>query len=345
MTGGTQKLAARAAALGLAVALSVIALVVLVPDGNDYALATRDKHRRLESAPGRRIVFIGGSNLAFGLDSAMIEGACRAPVVNMGMNGWLGVRFIMNEVEPDLRRGDTLVLSFEYDNYVKSAEGTPSDLLMILKARPASFHYLTAHQTGAALKAIPFGAQQKTFRLVRSLAGRIREFAGPVAQAASAPSPEPTDGRRPPYNHGLINRVERYSGFNRYGDLTSHLDLPWPYEREDGLDLTATPIEPAVIEAIRGFTERARQRGVRPVILHTSLIESFHRRHTAGLARIDAALRGAMPEIPMSPPERYVFPERLFFDTVYHLTREGRELRTRRVIEDLSRYAGLGCGL
>jgi hypothetical protein len=42
-------------------------------------------------------------------------------------------------------------------------------------------------------------------------------------------------------------------------------------------------------------------------------------------------------------PERYVFAEPRLFDTVYHLTREDRAVRTARVIEDLRMpVAGLG---
>jgi hypothetical protein len=59
----------------------------------------------------------------------------------MGMNGWLGVRFI-----------------------------TPTDILMILKARPASYRYLTGEQRLAAPGAVPCAAQQQ----VSGWFGRLR---------------------------------------------------------------------------------------------------------------------------------------------------------------------------
>ena len=37
----------------------------------------------------------------------------------------------------------------------------------------------------------------------------------------------------------------------------------------------------------------------------------------------------------INKPEDYIFDDNLFYDTVYHLNREGRELRTKSFIEDL----------
>jgi hypothetical protein len=40
-------------------------------------------------------------------------------------------------------------------------------------------------------------------------------------------------------------------------------------------------------------------------------------------------------------PERYVIPDTLIFDTPYHLTKTGVDLRTRLLIEDLKLAAAL----
>src|SRR5688500_9034323 len=83
--------AARLIAKGIGLVAGTFALIAgvvfLVPEGNDYGLATVLKHDRLARDVPRKIVFIGGSNLAFGMDSGMVEKATGLPVVNMGMNG------------------------------------------------------------------------------------------------------------------------------------------------------------------------------------------------------------------------------------------------------------------
>src|SRR5690606_31597265 len=77
----------RAGSLALAVAMALLAVLVLVPDGNDYAKAAGLKRQRLASLPGPKVVMIGGSNLAFGVDSPLVEQITGCPVANMGMNG------------------------------------------------------------------------------------------------------------------------------------------------------------------------------------------------------------------------------------------------------------------
>ena len=79
--------------IGTVVALMTIALTI--PDENDYARATLLKHERLSSLPGKKIVLVGGSNLSYGIDSPLIERETGCPAVNMGLNGYFGVRYLM----------------------------------------------------------------------------------------------------------------------------------------------------------------------------------------------------------------------------------------------------------
>src|SRR5262245_56977492 len=63
---------------------------------NDYMAAMIDKSERLAHLASPRIVVIGGSNSAFGLDGEELEKAFHRPVVNMSMHGGLGFEFMVN---------------------------------------------------------------------------------------------------------------------------------------------------------------------------------------------------------------------------------------------------------
>ncbi|HWB74440.1 MAG TPA: hypothetical protein VG755_05785 [Nannocystaceae bacterium] len=78
-----------------------------------YAAASIDKRARLESAPSPRIVLVGGSTVAFGVDSCVFE-AAGYHAVNMGHNRSLGLRFMLAQVERELRAGDVVVVAPEY---------------------------------------------------------------------------------------------------------------------------------------------------------------------------------------------------------------------------------------
>src|SRR5690606_30863350 len=140
---------------------------------NDYGKAARLKQDRLHSLPGSRIVMIGGSNLAYGINSPLIESITGCPVVNMGMNGYFGVRFMLEEADSGLRAGDVAVIAFEFDSFVKSVEGTGTDLLMVGKTVPQSLSYMTPRQLASAAKRIPFVVRSKVSRVTDEAAQRI----------------------------------------------------------------------------------------------------------------------------------------------------------------------------
>lgn len=58
-----------------------------------YSASLADKVDRLESLNEPKIVLIGNSNLAFGIDSEKIEQEMKMPVVNMGLHGAIGNAF------------------------------------------------------------------------------------------------------------------------------------------------------------------------------------------------------------------------------------------------------------
>lgn len=327
-------LALKAAGLTAGIVVQLISLIFLVPDGNDYALATRDKHTRLEINVPRKVVFLGGSNLAYGIDSGRIEHDLGVPVVNMGMNGYLGVRFMLEEAKRDLNPLDVAVISFEYDNFYKSANGTGSDLLMIIKARPSSLRFVTHWQQFTEIaSAVPFAAQQKTIRLLSNAGRGAKRWALALAGVRTEEHVSP--------EMETINRIESHAGFELHGDLVSHLSVAWPYEKEQGLNLKAIEVDPGVLDVLKQFSREMTQRGVRVLILPTPVLEDYYRTHEHSLARLHAVLGEAGLNI-LAPHTEFVYPDGLFFDTVYHLNKEGREIRTGKVIQELRPYLVAG---
>lgn len=310
----------KGALLLAAVAASVLAVAWLIPDGNDYAEATLLKHHRLETTAGKRIILVGGSNLAFGVDSTVIERVTGCPVVNMGMNGYLGLQYMLAETQPHLHESDVVVISLEYDNYFKSPAGTAVDQLMIVKANPSALSYLDWRQRTALVPAVPYVAQQKVLRI-------MGESADAVWMAAM--------GRPPAEKQGVdIENIESVKGFTDRGDLTSHLGVTWPWEREDGVDATNTPADPHVVPMLASFTAQMRERGIEVIISPTSVMNSYYAKHQRSLEAIFADMTRASLHVP-SGPSAYAFDDRLFFDTVYHLNREGRQLRSERMASDI----------
>ena len=65
---------------------------------NNYQASVIDKIQRLESIKEPKIILVGNSNVAFGINSKMIEDALGMPVVNLGLHGAMGNTFHENMI-------------------------------------------------------------------------------------------------------------------------------------------------------------------------------------------------------------------------------------------------------
>jgi len=305
----------------------VLAICVGVPDGNDYAKASVLKHSALNRDVPRKIVLVGGSNLAFGIDSTIIRETTGCPVVNMGMNGYFGPKFMLSEARPNLRPGDVVVIAWEYDNYYKTIEGASDDLLMVTKANPNTFAYLDLSQIAGVIGRYPYVAQQKILRLMTW----ARSMFKPKTKAAG-PS---------------IEEIESLAGFTKDGDLTSHLGVQWTEAREQGIDLVNTPPNRDIIPLMVDFVTDVEKRGVAVMISFTPVIRDFYATQRREIDRVSAEL-SSNPKLKVPrPASEFVFPSNQHFDTVYHLNAEGRGIRSRMLADDILAQFGdrARCGI
>ena len=85
---------------------------------NEYVAGIIPKIKKLKKVKTKKIVIIGGSNAAFGIDSDLMERHLGIPVVNLALHGGLPLQYLLEQVKPYLNRGDILILSREYDGLV-----------------------------------------------------------------------------------------------------------------------------------------------------------------------------------------------------------------------------------
>ncbi len=323
---GPLRLGVRLAILAAVVLATAVAIVFLIPEKNDYSLGIGLKHQRLEQLDTRKIVLVGGSNLSYGVDSKMIQQATGCPVVNMGMNGYFGVRYLLEEVKAHINPQDIVVLSFEYDNLFKSVDGTPASHLAITKAYPQIFSYLSFEQKLQAIAAIPTVAQLKIMRLISEVIDAVKRPLTGKSYRAEGPAD--------------MNVIESLKSFTPEGDIIGHLGVVWPFAREEAVVPEGASIDPEMIALMRGFAEEMQKRGASVVVSYTPFMAEAYDKLQSHLVRFDSMVRSSPPLIAPSPPSAFVYDESLFFDTVYHLNERGRPLRTQKIIDDLQTTLG-----
>lgn len=283
-----------------------------------YAVLSR-MHDRLESVENPKIVVVGGSNVAFGLDGSLLEQFLAEQgydytVCPFGLYAAVGTGAMLDLSLDDLGEGDIVVLAMEPTSetmsgyfgasaFWKCAEDAPELLLELGKARQASM----------------FG------NYVPYLQERLKiEQSGlyPVATDVYAAS-------------SFDERCDMI--YDREGNL-----MPLGWDTSTPVDLATVVIAPEFARQVAEYCAEATRRGARVVLSFSpvnrsaltddsqSAVEGFFQRCNSAFV---------CPAI--SDPNDYILDSGWFYDNNFHLNSAGSQVRTMLLAEDLLRY--LGC--
>lgn len=120
--------------------------------------------------------------------------------------------------------------------------------------------------------------------------------------------------------------------FNAYGDAVLHLDKPnVPFLAMPKLN---APVNIKIIQFLKDKQAQLKQKGVQLVILFPAYQQTSFNNNQKAIGELYKLLQ--KEKLPVcNIPERYVFADSLFYDTYYHLTKNGREIRSIFVQQDL----------
>ncbi|MBI3418305.1 MAG: hypothetical protein HY043_23705 [Verrucomicrobia bacterium] len=304
--------------VSLFMALQAILFVALlwnydVSEETNYLAATVDKHVRLARTAGPRVIVTGGSNVAFGIQSDRLAVALGRPVINMGLAAGEGIDFMLSEITGELRQGDVVVLSLEYDRF---NGGFDANLLeQILIYRPANAVYLKPKHLKKVLL-------DRGLKIAGGLTRRAVEgfFARPKATSV-----EESFARR---------------GFNMHGDLTVHHGQPariTPAAANSGKLFPERRKLPTtdVINLLADFAGECRRRGVIFTFSFPPHAPKALQDEAPAVAEIQSALQAISNLVLLDSPADQTYEPSLFFDTGYHLTQAGGALRTEKLASSL----------
>ncbi len=86
-----------------------------------YLKAAYDKQKLIEETNTPRIIFSGGSSLAFGLNTKRVIDETGLNCINLGLHGGLGVDFSLNQLLYSVKKNDVIILSFGADVTIKGS--------------------------------------------------------------------------------------------------------------------------------------------------------------------------------------------------------------------------------
>jgi len=269
-----------------------------------------DKHEALQKIKTEKIIFVGGSNLSFGLDSKKIIDAYKKPVINMGVHAGIGLEYIMNDVKAYINRGDVIVLVPEYENfYTDNFYGEMELVSVLFDIDPAGREHVNSKQWEYLLKYMPTYSAKKIKNYIPTLF-------------------------RKSYLATEIDIYDRRS-FNEFGDAYIHWALPnqnyMPSKRNSG----AEKVNPEVIVFIKSFKGYVEGKGAKLVILPPVIEEQSYNNQNKMINEIGVALDENNIGF-MVKPDTYKFTADYFFNSYYHLNKKGVDKRTEMVIGNLA---------
>ncbi|MEZ6035083.1 MAG: hypothetical protein R3C17_18465 [Planctomycetaceae bacterium] len=288
----------------LGLCLGAAYLITGYAAGNHRLATWRLKHQRLAALTGPRIILVGGSNLHYGMDSELLQSTLQYDVVNMGIQGGLGLRFMLAEIASSIRSDDVVILLAEPALFSRIPLDGESTLYELVSKVPEAAQFLTARQLLAGYR-----------------------FLGPTISEN--------------WNYVSLLVLMRLYGrptileeTNVFGDYEGHRDRKSSL-RPSQAEPPGDEMSPAALDLIEGFQNSVEQQGGRFLVGFAPLAESY-----ANFPALRVLEDQVPPHLRLGKIINSVLPDSCFYDTPHHLLFEQRGPRTRQLIADL-RAAGV----
>lgn len=300
--------------------ITVAATVFVLPPVYDdtYYGVLAEKCNRLEELKEPKITVIGGSSVAFGLDSALMEEHLGMRVVNFGLYADLGTKLMMDLSRPTVKEGDIIILSPEIN---------PQTLSLYFNGKSA----LMATDGRTDLKSLMDSAD------FSSLIGNSLSFtADKLRYLLTGTSPQSRAGYEKEF-------------FNEYGDNV--YDRPYNVMESGNpikFDLLAnfeddiTTEYEEFIEYVNEYIQYANRRGATVYFSFCPMDEDYIDPSVTE-ADIDAFVFNLTESLDcrvISNINTYIMDDGYFYDTEFHLNNAGVTVRTVHLIDDIKRTVG-----
>jgi hypothetical protein len=300
MRNDLHQLLLKLALLFLLVTLVSVGFIISIPpDYSSYLSAILDKHKLLIETPAPRIILVGGSNIAFGMDSELLQNEMKLPVINDGLHAGLGMEFMLNDLKPYIARGDVIILSMEYDNYI-GYKGDLNIISGVLEVDAETIRSLSHSQLLQAPGIIVEGLRNKFNQKLRSLL----------------------------LNYFKIDSIYTRSGFDKHGDVISQFNKTGGFSGNDPYMPADASVDAEALIILNNFHDFATARGAKLYLVFPAARQSNCANSKAQFQILFDYLKANLKFPVISRPEDFCFPDEFFFDTAYHLDERGTRLRT-----------------
>lgn len=273
----------------------------------------KDKHTRLKSITEEKIVLIGGSNLAFGLDSKKLQEYVGKPIVNYGLYATIGTKAMLDMSRSHIKKGDIVVICPETDKQTYSLYYNAHSMWQALDCDLSMLKDVGFSNLGKLISTIPNFANEKR--------GFIKNNAKPT----------PT---------GIYAKAS----FNEYGDIAVERPyniMPTNYDVSMPVSLTTDLLDKEFIDYLNQYSAYCQHKGAKVYFgfspINVDAIVSTNKEKDTFYKALENSLNFPL----ISDIDNYILDSAFFYDTNFHLNSIGALQRTSLLADDLLRVLGI----
>lgn len=281
-----------------------------------FTSALCDKVDRLAGIEEPKVVVVGGSSVAFGLDSQLIERYTGMPVVNFGVYAALGTKLMLDLSRDYVKEGDVIVLAPELDRQTLSMYFNSQTTLQATDGRSDILIDVPGEH-------------------IFSLLGASWKFAtDKLSYIASGTSPS-TVGAYDPDN------------FNEYGDIVYERGeniMSLYYDPNTAVDLSAEILDPEFCEYLNDYIRDCEKKGASVFFSWCPVNEMAITEDTKNderIAEFQTFMKKNINCTFISDINDYILDAGYFYDTNFHLNDAGVTARTVTLTRDLLLEMGI----
>lgn len=271
-----------------------------------------DKHARLTAVEGEKIVLIGGSNLAFGIDSARLEQYVGMPVVNYGLYATIGTKAMLDMSRSHIGEGDIVVICPETNAQTYSLYYNAHSMWQALDCDLSMLVDVGVDNLGKLVAALPAFAAEK-WRFFRT---------------NTTPSPS-----------GIYAKAS----FNEYGDIAverPYNEMPTLYDASMPVSLTPALLDEEFVRYLNAYADDCTRRGASVYFGFSPINADAVVSTDEDKAAFCAALSEQLTFPLLSNIDDYILDSAYFYDTNFHLNSCGALQRTSLLADDLLSVLG-----
>lgn len=272
-----------------------------------------EKHERLKTIESPKIILVGGSNLAFGVDSSLLEEYTGMPVVNYGLYANLGTKVMLDMSRKYIGQGDIVVICPETNEQTYSLYYNADSILQAYDSDPSMLLDAKITNAGKLIGALPsFASNKLSFYL-------------------SDTKPSSAD-------------IYAKESFDEYGDIyveRKFNEMRSDYDTAMPINISTEIIGDGFISYLNSYAQSATKKGAQVFFSFSPMNSRAVKSNDAQKEEFYRYLGENLDFPIISDINDYILESAYFYDTNFHLNTRGAKFRSALLADDIRRACGM----